>query len=165
MACVTETLQGIVLVYKLVPLLNSTAVCLKKQGKKDPVDMLFSKPCISSQEHCIAATASAQSPHKEPSVPQCTGNFCEKWACGLCSSPLDSRLYINSWENRSSSERCLLFVFVFSFFSPSLSFLWRTSRQKHYSCPCWISRAVLSVCISQSLARPSSDHCTALLSF
>lgn len=96
-------------------------------------------------------TASGRSPHKESSVPAYTGNFSEKWACELCSSPLDSGLYINSWEDRSSSEHCHLFVFSSFFFHVSLK---RTSRQKHYSCPRWISCAVLSVCISLSLVQP-----------
>lgn len=86
----------------------------------------------------------------------CTGNFSEKWAHELCSSPLDSGPCISSWENRSSREHCLLFVFSFSSPLPPcfVSLLWRTRRQKHYSCPWWISCAVLSVCISQSLAQP-----------
>lgn len=42
------------------------------------------------------------------------GNFSEKWAWELCCSPLDSRLYINSGEDRCSSEHCLLFVFSVS---------------------------------------------------
>lgn len=87
------------------------------------------------------------------------GNFSEKWAWELCCSPLDSRLYINSGEDRCSSEHCLLFVFSVS--SPPhthsvLSLLWKTRRQKHYSCPRWISCADLSVCISQSLVRHST---------
>ena len=76
---------------------------------------------------------------------------------GLCSSPLDSRLYINSWGDRCSSEHCLLFV---CFFFPPLSLsclcCGERGRQKHYSCPCWVSRAVLSPCVSWSLARPST---------
>lgn len=82
-----------------------------------------------------------------------TGNFSEEWAWGLCCSPLDNRLYINSGEDRCSSEHCLLFAFFcFSFIHSVLFFLWK--RQKHYSCPCWISCADLSVCISQSLVQP-----------
>lgn len=53
-----------------------------------------------------------------------TGNFSEKWACELCSSPLDTRLYISSWDYRSSSEHCLLFYFLFFFFPPSPSCLY-----------------------------------------
>ena len=37
-------------------------------------------------------------------------SFSEEWARELCSSPLDSRLYINSWEVGSSSRLCFLFV-------------------------------------------------------
>lgn len=38
----------------------------------------------------------------------------------LCSSPLDSRLYINSWEHRCRSEPGLLFVFSLNPFLVSL---------------------------------------------
>ena len=110
-----------------------------------------------NHEFHLRIAASARSPHKEPSVPPNTGNFSEEWARGLCSSPLDSRLYINSWGDRCSSEHCLLFV---CFFPPPLSLsclcCGERGRQKHYSCPCWVSRAVLSPCVSWSLARPST---------
>lgn len=77
-------------------------------------DILVSQPCISPQQRY------------ETSVP--TGSFREKWACELCPSPLDTRLYISMREDRSGSELRLLFVFLFFFLLSVLSLLWKTRR-------------------------------------
>lgn len=59
------------------------------------------------------------------------------------------------WEDRCSREPCLMFVFPSLYLSVS-SFLRRTRRQKHYSCP----RS-----ISLYLSVPGADHCTPLFPF
>lgn len=73
---------------------------------------------------------------------------------------------ISAWER---TEVVVNYAFCLSFFSffcfLSCLSCGKQEGQKHYSCPCWISCVVLSVCISPSLAQTSTDHCTALLPF
>ncbi len=117
MKCVIETLVSCTHGWKVVLLLNSTAVCVCMCVEKERERSCSSPPpkaCISSQDHSICPVTSQRA-----DCPPFTGNFSEKWPCGLCSSPLDSGLYINSWEDRSSSEH--FFLFVLSFSSPPLS--------------------------------------------
>lgn len=113
--------------------------------------MLFRKPCILSQDHgvCPVTSQGAVCPHTQAiSVRNGQGNCVSHlWTVGCASTAERTEIVV-------SIASCLFFFF-FSFFPLSfLSLLWRTSQQKHYSCPCWISCAVLSVCISQSLVRP-----------
>lgn len=109
--------------WKVVFLLNSTAVRKKKKKKSPPpVDTLPSPLKHPKPFHprSRAATASApRSPHKDPSVPPYappppwhTRPFqweMSVWA--VCASPPDSEPCINSWEDASGRGHRLLFAF------------------------------------------------------